>query len=211
MPSQKTTPEEKLFAVIQGAAHPSPRAKAQALSFGSMTLALQGLLQAVDLPRVNQALVVAIALLGACILVTPLLMQPNLDRLVERAAKQTVPFVIAPPLEGVKTTEDYVSLMRVRDPFGMGELPPPAAAVNRSSEIAPPGAPGTDVQTLLADLRLVGISRGIVTTAMIEQISQNKTTILKVGDQIDQFTITDILSDRVILQVGAGPEEVDLF
>lgn len=211
MPAQKTTPEEKLFAVIQGAAHPSPRAKAQALSFGSMTPALQGLLQAVDLPRVNQALVVAIALLGACILVTPLLMQPNLDRLVDRAAKQTVPFVIAPPLEGVKTTEDYVSLMRVRDPFGMGELPPSAAAVNRSSEIAPPGAPGTDVQALLADLRLVGISRGIMTTVMIEQISQNKTTILKVGDQIDQFTITEILSDRVILRVGAGPEEVDLF
>lgn len=212
MAVQKTTPEEKLFAVIQGASFPSPRARAPILSIGAVFSRAHGALSSIDLPRVNQALLIAIVLLGACALVAPLLMQPQMDRVLQEATKQQTPFVMAPPLEGLSSAEESVQHMRTQDPFRVGEATPAPLAIP-----APTGAipgqppPGTDARSLLADFRLVGISRGAVTTVMIEQISQNKTSILKVDDQIDQFTVKEILTDRVILQVGSGPEEVDLF
>ncbi len=206
MAAQKTTPEEKLFAVIQGAAAPSPRARAQTLSIGAVFSQAQGALSSIDLPRVNQALLIAIALLGAFALVAPLLMQPQMDHVLQEAAKQSVPFVMAPPLEGLSSADESVQRMRTQDPFRVGEAIPAAPGAILG---LPP--PGSDARSLLADFRLVGISRGAVTTVMVEQISQNKTSILKVGDQIGQFTVKEILADRVILQVGSGPEEVNLF
>ncbi len=212
MATPKTTPEEKLFAVIQGASLPSPRARAQTLSIGAVFSRAHGALSSIDLPRVNQALLIAIVLLGACALVAPLLMQPQMDRVLQEATKQQMPFVMAPPLERLSSSEESVRHMRTQDPFRVGEATPaPPAPPAPTGAIPGQPPPGTDARSLLADFRLVGISRGAVTTVMIEQISQNKTSILKVDDQIDQFTVKEILTDRVILQVGSGPEEADLF
>ena len=199
MAAQKTTPEEKLFAVIQGAAAPSPRARAQALSIGAAFSQAQGVLKGIDLPQVNQALLIAIALLGACALVGPLLMQPQMDRVLQQAAQHSVPFLMEPPLQGLQATEDAVSRMRSQDPFHVGDALPGTA----TTSMTPPSVtPPTDPHQLLADLRLVGISFGMVPTAMIEQVSQQKTNVLKVGDPVDQFIVKDIQRDRVILRLG---------
>ena len=204
MAAQKPTPEEKLFAVIQGAASASPRARTQTLSFVTVVSQAQGLLRHLDLPRINQALLVAIALLGAFALVGPLVMQPQMDHVLQEAAKHSAPFVIAPPLEGLSGSEESVQRMRTQDPFRVGET-----VLTKSMPGQPPQV--ADAQSLLAGFRLVGISRGAVTTVMVEQVSQNKTSVLKVGDQMDQFTVKEILADRVIFQVGSGPQELDLF
>jgi hypothetical protein len=135
----------------------------------------------------------------------PLVMQPQMDHVLQEAAKQSTPFVMAPPLEGLAGSEESVQRMRTQDPFRVGETVPTSQPISGQ----PPT--GLDARSLLADFRLVGISRGAVTTVMVEQISQNKTSVLKVGDLFTQFTVKEILADHVILQeVGSG-EEVDLF
>jgi len=206
MAAQKTTPEEKLFAVIQGAAAPSPRARAQTLSIGAVFSQAQGALSSIELPRVNQALLIAIALLGAFALIAPLLMQPQMDHVLQQAAKQSVPFLMEPPLQGLKTTEDVVQLMRSQDPFHVGDTLPGAAP---AAGLPPAVSPPADSHQLLADLRLVGISFGAVPTAMIEQTSQQKTNVLKAGEQVGQFTVKEIQRDRVILQLG--DQDLELF
>ena len=212
MASQKPTPEEKLFAVIQGAPSASPRARAQALSLVSLRAQLAATVKTVDLPRANQALAVVMALLGGFCLVNPWLMRPRLDQLLSRATQQVVPFAIATPLEGMQEADAYVALARAQDPFRIGEAPPTTPTVMgdlpEPPEI-PPMPQGPTAQELLADFRLVGIAWGAEPRVMIEQVSAQTTHILKPGDAIGDFTVKDIFEDRAVLQIG--DQEVDLF
>jgi len=199
--TQKPTPEEKLFAVIQGASQASPRARVHAVSLSTLSAPLQRLLQQTDLPRINRGLTVLIIALAGWCLLNPLLLRPRIDRVLQKAAKYLAPFVIAPPLEGLKASDDYITLMRAKDPFRVGDAPLQPQAVSTQ--------PTPDTQALLADFKLVGIAQGAVPRAMIEQVSQQMTHVLKAGDPIGPFTVKEVLEDRVILQIGT--EELELF
>jgi len=48
-----------------------------------------------------------------------------------------------------------------------------------------------------------------VPQAMVEQVSQQTTHVLKAGDPLGPFTVKEVLEDRVILQIGT--EELELF
>lgn len=199
--TQKPTPEEKLFAVIQGAQQASPRARAQALSLATLGTYLQAVMRQADLPRINRALSFLIAGLSLWCILSPLVFRPRMDRVLKQARRESAPFVVAPPLEGLKAPNDYIGLMRAKDPFRVGEVPlakSPAAAL-----------PTPNVQALLNDFKLVGIAKGAVPHAMIEHVSQQTTHVLKAGDPIGPFTVKDVLEDRVILQHGT--QELELF
>lgn len=200
--TQKPTPEEKLFAVIQGAQAASPRARAQALSLSTVSAQLQTILRQMDLPRINRGLTVLIIALAGWCLLNPLLLRPRVDRVLKRATKYLAPFVIAPPLEGLNTSTEYIERMRSKDPFRVGDAP-----VTTSS--AATAAPSPSVQALLSDFRLVGIARGVVLQAMVEQVSQQTTHVLTAGDPLGPFIVKEVLEDRVILQLGT--QEVELF
>ena len=200
-PTQKPTPEEKLFAVIQGAQAASPRARAHAVSLATVTSQLQAILRQADLPRINRALSAFIVVLTVWCAINPFLLRPRIDRVLKQATRYLAPFVIAPPLEGLKASNDYIARMRANDPFRVGDAPtrlPAATAL-----------PAAATQALLADLKLVGIAKGAVPHAMIEQVSQQTTHVLKAGDPIGPFTVKEVLEDRVILQ--AGTQELELF
>jgi len=199
--TQKPTPEEKLFAVIQGASQASPRARVHAVPLAAMTAHLTTILRQMDLPRINRALSVAIIGLAAWCVLSPLLLRPRMDRVLKQATKYLAPFVIAPPLEGLKASDTYIAAMRTTDPFRVGD-----AAVTPRPAVAPPTANAT---ALLADFKLVGIARGTVPQAMVEQVSQQTTHVLKAGDPLGPFTVKEVLEDRVILQIGT--EELELF
>ena len=204
MATQKPTPEEKLFAVIQGAQQASPRARAQTVSLATVSAQVQTLLRGVELPRVNRALSMGVIGLGAWCVLSPLLLRPRMDRVLTQVTKYLAPFVIAPPLDGLKPSDEYVTLMRTSDPFRVGD----AAAKSRPATAA--SAPATaNAKALLADFKLVGISRGVVLQAMVEQVSQQTTHVLKAGDPLGPFTVKEVLEDRVILQIGT--EELELF
>jgi Tfp pilus assembly protein PilP len=207
MAADQPTPEEKLFAVIQGAPHKllrRPGRPALAGAAGSWRASLA----AVDLPRVNQALTVVLVLMGLACAASPLLLRPRIEQVLARAQREVAPFVIAPPLEGLRAADEYLQTIRTQDPFRVGDAlpappPPPAPALE-----APPPAPAGQEQ--LADLRLVGIARtGAEPRAMVEQVSQGTTHVLKAGDTIGIYTIKDILEDRVVLE--AGGQELELF
>ena len=206
MAPQKPTPEEKLFAVMQGLQHPSPRARAQTLSLTLVSTQLKALTAAIDLPRVNQALTVAAILLGVWCVVSPLVMWPRLDRLLAKVQQHAAPFIIAPPLEGLRAREDYLQAMQQQDPFRVGELPLLPTPVSAPVQ-PPPAAP--DAQAQLAKLHLVGIARDKEPVAMIEEQGVLQTHVLKTGDAIGVFTVKAILKDRVVLQYGS--QELELF
>ena len=195
------TPEEKLFAVIQGAKHKPLRRAPSALSLATIRIRVRGALAALDVPKVNHALVLLMIPLGLFCALGPILMRPSPARLLAQARERPMPFVIPPPLEGLRPAEELVQLVRINDPFGLGERPSAAAV------LPPPIV--ANAQQMLADLRLVGIAHGAVPTAMVEQVSQNTTHVLKTGDGVGGLTVKTILDDRVVFD--AGGTEVELF
>ena len=206
MAVQKSTPEEKLFAVIQGAAKISPlRARAQALSLNRLGATLAALLGPINLPRVNRFLFIVMILLGLWCALTPFLMAPGVERLMREATQQIHPFAIRPPLEGLKPTEQYVQLIQERDPFRLEA----ARQAPISSAAQPPAPQGPAPSDLVKDFKLVGISWSPEPVAMIEQVSSKQSSFLKAGDRLGSATVKEILQDRVILRIGE--ENVELF
>ena len=205
--TQKPTPEEKLFAVIQGAQHPPLRSRAQALSLAGMGARMSSLIGPLDLPRVNQLLMGVIGVLGLMCVVNPLLMQPQLDRLMEGAHLRATPFTITPPLQGFKSSQEYVDLIRDKNPFRVEE--PVVARQASPTETAPVSPPQPDFQSALSNLKLVGISWGPDPTVMIEETETKQTHFLKPGSTVGPFTIKEILPNRVILR--AGDKDYELF
>ena len=204
MTIQKPTPEEKLFAVIQGAHHSGPRAKATTLSLGKIGAMVFALIGPMTLPRVNRLLMWVVGMLAALCLISPVTMQPRVSRVLLQAQRQVSPFVIAPPLEGLKSSDAYVQLIREQDPFRIEATHQEPTRVQQ-----PPEQQGPSAKDVVADLKLVGISWGEEPVAMIEQGSSKQTHVLKVGDVLGAVTVKTILPDRVVLRVGE--EEVELF
>lgn len=191
----KPTPEEKLFAVIQGA-------KAQPLRGpGRRGRTVAKVIAAVDLPQVNQALTIATIVMGFATL-HPLIQRPRLGRLLENASP-AAGFRIVGPLDGLRALDVYLPAILGQDPFRVGTVSPEQLAGPET-----PAAPAEpDPGTLLSNLRLVGISSGPLPTAMIEQDQQ--TYFLRPGDAIGSFTVKEIFPDRVILR--AGDRDLELF
>jgi hypothetical protein len=204
MAASKPTPEEKLFAIIQGAKASHPRTRVQAISLQTLLAEFRARVGPVDLDRVNQVLLGAAALLLVLCLLQPIALRPQMGRLLAKARTQQAPFIMAPPLEGLRMTEEYVQAMLSGNPFRTAEPALRAPQPERPAEPATLGAQG-----LLSDLRLVGISWGEEPTAMIEQAGVGQTHFLKVGEVVGPFSIKEILPDRVILRYGA--QEIELF
>ncbi len=201
MAAPKPTPEEKLFAVIQGAKVTPLRGRGSPKSFKQWLQQARTSIGPIDLPRINKLLMGVMGLLVAG-LIAQFFSQPNVDRLIAQAGAPQ-PFHIAPPLQALKPLEEYLPKMVEQDPFRVGQTTVQASAT--SSEPAAVKQP--DAKALIASLRLVGISWGDLPTAMIEQDKQ--TYFLKPGDTLGGLTIKAIEKDHVILK--SGDQEVDLF
>jgi hypothetical protein len=190
----KPTPEEKLFAVIQGA-------KAPPLRGGRRGQTLARAVAAIDLPQINQALTALTVLLGLATL-HPLIQRPRVDRLLD-SVPASPGFRIAGPLDGLRSLDAYLPPILEQDPFRVGSVTPaqPAASDTPEALFEP------DPAEQLSGLRLVGLSPGPEPTAMIEQDGQ--TYFLRPGDAVGAFTVKQILPDRVILR--AGSRDLELF
>ncbi len=199
MAAQKPTPEEKLFAVIQGAKQPPLRKPVQALSLAGIRSNLVSLIGPFDLPRVNQLLTGVVAIFGVLCLVGPFLMTPSMSRLMAQVQRPPPPFVTA-PFEGLRPLEAYLQGITTQDPFRVGAAPHVGP-----QPVETPSAP--DPRTLLKDLQLVGISFGEEPVAMIER--QKQTYFLRAGETLGEFTVKEILKDRVILHIGT--KDLELF
>lgn len=207
MPPAEPTPEERLFAVIQGAHQSGARAKGRALSLTGVSTVASALIGPLDLPRVNRGLMGAVIALAALCLASPVMMRPQIGRVLRRAQQQVGPFAIAPPLEGLKPTEESVKLMYDQDPFRLEAKMASAPPHIEGASPAPPAPSAKDV--VVAKFKLVGISLSPEPVAMIEEISTKQTYVLTPGQRIGEATVKEILPDRVMLRVGDA--EVPLF
>lgn len=198
MATAKPTPEEKLFAVIQGA-HAIPiRGRSQPFSLARLREMATKLLRACDVPRINQGLLVLMFGLGAWCLLAPVLMHPSVERIIKQTSQYPAPFV-TPPLSGLRPVEEYVESMAQHDPFRVGERPVQSAT---GTTATPP-----DPRALVADLKLVGIAFSDQPVAMVEEHEQ--THVLKVGDTLRQMTVKEIFKDRVVFQID--DQDIPLF
>ena len=204
MVSQQPTPEEKLFAVIQGAAQKPLRARAPSLSLTHMGARLAAVIGPMDLPLINRALTgLAGGMAGLCMLHW-LMMRPHVERIVTQAQRQLSSFTIAAPLAGLNDLEDSLQLVSQHDPFRIEAKAPAAPPTTSPASISAQVA-----ERLRADLKLVGISLSPEPVAMIEQVSGKQTYVLKPGEMLGSATLKEVLPDRVILRVG--DQDVELF
>lgn len=196
--SSKPTPEEKLFAVIQGAAH-QPIRRSRAATWPLLTARVAAAIGPLDLPRVNQLLMGIAAMLALLCVGTPLVMRPSVAQIIAAVGPQPIAR-IPKPLEGLKALEEYQQVLQTQDPFRIADVPAPAPV----TEVSPPPPPNP--RALLGDVKLVGISWGPQPVAMIEQNAQ--TFFLKAGDLFGTLTVKEVLQDRVIFR--AGEQDVEL-
>lgn len=199
MATQRPTPEEKLFSVIQGEPHPPIRPKARAVSPAGFSARLSVFVGSFDLPRVNQLLVVVIGLLGMACLSSLFWLQPRIDRLMGKAQTHAAP-ALPGPMDGLRPVEAYLQTITTQDPFRIGEVPRTASTTD-----TPPNR--LDPKTLVSGLRLVGIAWAEEPIAMVEQ--QQQTHFLKKGDTLGTLTVKEIFRDHVLFQ--ANDQDVELF
>lgn len=198
MATPKPTPEEKLFAVIQGAQQP-PIRRAKAAAWPQLTARVASAIGPFDLPRVNQLLMALAALLALLCATTPLFMRPSISAILNAVGPQPVP-VIPKPLDGLKSLETYQEILQTQDPFRIAAAPS-TAAPDEPIEPPPP-----DPKTLLSEAKLVGISWGAEPVAMVEQ--QEQTFFLKLGDALGGLTVKEILKDRVVFETDGQDVEL---
>ena len=85
MSPTEPTPEERLFAVIQGTHHSGARAKGRTLSLAGVSSVASALIGPLDLPRVNRVLIGVVIALTALCLASPVMMRPQIGRVLRRA------------------------------------------------------------------------------------------------------------------------------
>lgn len=204
MAAPKPTPEEKLFAVIQGAKASPIRGKAATASLSGFWSGIAAFIGPLDLVRINRILVALMVMLGFFAAV-PFLLQPSVDRLISSVPVRPPVAVPAAPLEGLKPLDEYLPAFLESDPFHVG---PPAASVNptvQQQQVQQQQAQ-QDLKAIVAKLHLVGISWGESPMAMIEQ--EQQTYFVKRGEKLGDLTIKEILQDRVIIKKDEQEEQL---
>ncbi len=199
------TPEEKLFAIIQRGGSGSGSIAARRFSFSPARLwkRARGFLThpQIELLALNRALFFVI---GALVLANGLLLvlwRPSVEQIRAKAVQQVESVAFDPPLAGLQPIETYAQIFKEHNPFHV--LEPVPVAIQ-----APPSG-ASYAELLKQDFRLVGISWGSEPVAMVEQVSQQRTYVVKTGDPLPPFTVKEIRPDRVMLSVES--ETLELF
>ena len=201
MTAPSMTPEERLFAVIQGKEHSPVQQRLKTPWRGEVGRRVRSLIGSLDLERGNQLLFVVAIVLGLWCVFNPVIMRPTIDAILKGSNAHLEPLVMASPVEGVKALEEYQQVLRIADPFRLAS----------SSVSGPRGSTQdpSDLKTRLGDVHLVGISLGGTPTAMIEDRRAQRTQFVAQGDQVGELRVKEILDDRVILEHGS--EQLELL
>lgn len=120
---------------------------------------------------------------------------------VDAATASGTPVLADAPALPLKPLEHYLDGLQ-RDPFtGLS-----ATQALAPAEEAPPVS---RLESLSSSLKVVGISRGARTEALIEDGGGQKTIVAGVGDQIKGLTVTEITGDgRVTVELDGDTREL---
>ena len=208
MAPAKETAEEQLLRMIEGPSAPSPKGAAGGSPAGRM---LEALREAWDVLRrrfqgragaqardrgdafLSQLQLAArifwgvLAALGLYLIVDVVILQPAAPRLPAppRAAGSE-----NRPVEGSGSKlQEYRQSLAAHNPFRLEAV--------RIANAPPSETAQAKLQELTAKLSVVGINRGAIPEALIEDADSKRTHFVKVGDVINGVTISDINNDGV--------------
>ena len=97
----------------------------------------------------------------------------------------------APADETLKPQADYRAALIGRNPFGL--------TTSDSSSTSEPKHAKNRLTELVAGLTIVGINRGRVPEALIEDATAKRTFVVKVGDVVNELTVKSIDENGVIV------------
>lgn len=107
------------------------------------------------------------------------------------------PAVELPPFsmeEKLKPVDQYLNTIRQRDPFtGTSSVQEEVVEGPREP------TPQETLQSMAQGLTVVGINRGAVPDAIIEDTAAKRTFFVKAGDKIKELTVKEIRHDTVVL------------
>ncbi len=132
-----------------------------------------------------------LAIFALYLIVDLSLLQPKLPALPGRAAAPASVQPSEPAVEPLKPLAEYREALVVRNPFGIASLAGGGSAggeqvKNRLAELA-------------GSLTVVGINRGKIPEAIIEDTTAKRTVFVKVGDQVNELTVKAIDQNGVVV------------
>ena len=135
----------------------------------------------------HRALWIVLAGLGAYTAIDLFLVKPKpkLTRTTVLSVQRSAAPAAA-PADGVRPLSTYVDAITQRNPF---------ATKSQSAESK--GA--SEMESLTSGLTVVGIDRGPNPVALIENAAQQKTYVVRVGDEINGMVVKKISSEGVLL------------
>lgn len=217
MAKQGFTPEEQLLKLIEKGSEAETtgfrRRRKLFLSFSSLKGLWRSLTKGISRPltrlsnglkepnikAVNKIFFILSAILLGYSIVGFVFGRPDIKRVYEKSRlikwKQSEQKVVSE----VRPFLHYLEMVNRRNIFSPVSL----------KEATKTEAKKKQLQEMVKDLSLVGISWGKEPIAMIEDIKAKKTYFLKKGMRINEFNIEDILEDRVILSFEG--EKIELI
>lgn len=200
--AEKMTPEEKLLKLIEGPASDlkGMRAAKKRFKFNVLKSSIKQVFTSAkakfksylfNIKFINQVLMGVSLVLSIYLIFDFIKGKPNLNQVYAYSQQVSrAPKIKPADLEGkILNLSDILSQIDKRDifhfiPIKKEEKVPPAKEVFNS---------------LVSNLKLVGIIWGKSPQAMIEDKKENKTWLINPGDKIGEIIVRQILRDRVIL------------
>lgn len=209
----KDTPAEQLLRMIEGPGAPEPAGPPAAamrprVGLGHWWQELSGRIVRVVLPGEREAdaflwnlrvayrlMWVALAGLGAYVVVDLIVVQPKprFTRATLLSSKDPrIPGVApAASADALSSLADYLDAVKQRNPFTGDESGAEQPTVRRTTKAA--------LADLASTLIIVGIDRGANPVALVEDTSEKRTYMVKVGDEINGMAVKKIGSEGVLL------------
>lgn len=198
MAASPLTPEEQLLKLIEEPGGSSTGGAGGASTVKHPLRWLNGLAQwrraPLDLRWVARALWVALAVLAAHVVMTVLRpRQSDLTNLAVPASAASIgtPVITDPPGLPLQSLSHYLDGFQ-RNPFTGRGLEQNAA------ETAAPVTAKSVLQEKLGALKLVGITRGPVMEALVEDAVAQRTVVVREGDEVNGLMVTAIDSSGIV-------------
>ena len=183
----------------------------QAAGMFDLFLRLQNLKQlfvdGVDLNAVNRVSTLILVVLVACGVVLATNQNPSIQRLMEAVSRIRFEQFRTRAVEGFQAMDYYLNQVRTRDIFS---IPEEVEKQVEHVEPSPPPAPKPQLKDLANGLKVVGIARGDIPKAMIQDGATQEVYFLKEGEIVGktEIRVKQILRDKVVISYGG--EEMDL-
>ena len=213
----KETAEEQLLHMIEGPSNPgsSPQRPGRTAWFGQLIEAFRGGAEAIRrrarslrprtdrsdvflqrLRLINGILWVVLLGLGGYLVVDLVMLRPEKPTLASSSRGVTAPVPTGVEVEAPGATmrplDEYQQALKRRNPFRL-------ASGHIAQDVTKPEQAEDQFNKLISNLTVVGINRGQVPEALIEDSDARRTYFVTVGEQVNGLTVEEINVQGVLV------------